>query len=189
LTLETLDQAQSARAKSEGVEVEMSKTKDNTPIQTLKGDVIIVFFVGIFIALFMSAMMYELLIDMSAFIKGLGVAIGMIPLGAMVNKIINSEGDIVMKILSVVGLLGSFTSFFLSTIDMSSLFIPIGIAFFVIGMIPLAKLNISFNSMKVRYENSEINLKRGDNFADNNYSNDWYIRSLEHSHGEFKTHA
>lgn len=153
LALTSFDQAQCARAKSQGVE---AITMDRKEFYTMKTDVFVVGALAVFASVSLSVVAYEIMQGAIAPFIALSVATaGSIPLVLFIKKIIGGNGGDFAKVMTAVSLFGSYIAFFMTFITMPILFGLMGVVLFLIGIYATSSLNVVFDSMEVRYNAPE----------------------------------
>lgn len=168
----TLDQAQSARAKSQGVD---AITMERKEFYTMKTDVFVVGALAVFASVSLSVFAYEIMQNVIApFIAYCVATVGSIPLVFFIKKVIGSNGGDLSKVLAAILLFGSYIAFFMAFIAMPILFALMGVVLFFIGMYAISSLNVVFDSMDVRYNTPE----KQDDQSDKEHKFDNYFEEL-----------
>lgn len=169
LTLTSFDQAQCARAKSQGVD---AITMERKEFYTMKTDVFVVGALAVFASVSLSVVVFETMQGTLAPFISLCVAmVGSIPLVFFIKKVIGSNSSDLSKVLTAVSLFGSYFAFFMAFIIMPLLFGLMGVVLFLVGIYATSNLNVVFDSMDVRYNAPE----KQDDQSDKEYKFDDYF--------------
>lgn len=153
LTLTSFDQAQCARAKSQGVD---AITMERKEFYTMKSDVLVVGALAVIISVSLSVVVFETMQGaLAPFISLCVATVGSIPLVFFIKKVIGSNGSDLSKVLTAVSLFGSYFAFFMAFITMPLLFSLMGVVLFLVGVYATSNLNVVFDSMDARYNAPE----------------------------------
>ncbi|TDA63629.1 hypothetical protein E0765_07280 [Sulfuricurvum sp. IAE1] len=191
LGLVTLDQAQSARAKSVGVAANILKTNES---KFLKSDYIVLFSVINFIAIVFAVGLYEVLQTFSETMQYLGILVGMTPFFFVAKKILRGKDKPLLRSLSSFVMFVSLLVMSVGAIKNSPILGVVGFIVYLASLFIVGKVEISINSMKARYDAHETNDKESDFSLSSGTGaggfSDYHIRSTELSFDSpYSTHA